>query len=1219
MSELNLRQTRSDYQLRLKSLEIQGYKSFANKVEFVFDEGITAVVGPNGSGKSNVADAIRWVLGEQSYANLRGKKTEDMIFSGSDGRPRLGLAAVTLVLDNADKWLPLDFSEVTISRRAYRSGENEYFLNSSRVRLKDVTELLAKSGLSRQTYTVIGQGTIDRVLSLHAEERRKLFEEAAGITFHRQKRAETLAKLEATRANLLRINDIVKEIEPRMQHREKQAQRANEYNRLMTHLDGLLRVWYGYRWGQGQQHLREAKMRLRESEAILKTQREQFAELERDLIALRIRQTELRANLGSWYTESNRLRSRAEAVQRELAVSEERARQYLAQREEILAELQPLTENLEAQKCQIVEAEATLQAINEELRQAEEALRATQEQLDEHQAQRQDRLARQSAAEKQARQLATALTERQARLAQFEERRATLLTERENYETEISRLTKEQKALRGRQAELAVELADLEMYITYLETQQTKDRDQLNQLDQAAEELKAQMAALQRQEDALKARQDLLGKLRSDMAGYFEGVKAVLQPEARVRGLIGTVSQVMQVPPELEVAIEAALGGRLQDVVVETFADAEAAIAYLKESHSGRATFLPLDTLRLGPALHAPNTPGIISLASELVTVEPRLRPIAELTLNRTLVVEDLPAARRAFAAMQGSFQIVTREGELMRSSGSVTGGRDKRKKDQEGTFLAREREWRELPEQIAEVSEAFQRLSSQLTNTYELVAAIKKQMQTLVNHHQQQISPQRQETQAEAEEVSRALAQLANSIKWQQALQAKAEAELNRLDQREAETQQEMARLGQEQQAAEATVRQLAEEAQALSAETLLAELSQARATVAAIQERQRSQQALLSSQQAAQEQMSRQIESKQARAEALASERELVLKQQEELQTRSQEFGGQLVEFTSQTETTEQQVAELVAQQAQLEQTETHARQRLQRLEAEHNRVSLEAARRQDELDNLERQIQADLGLVNLEMADEQVGQPVLPMRPLVSDLPVVEELLPGVEEDVIRLKVQLRRLGNINLDAPREYAELRERYDFLTSQMADLEAAAADLKEVIDKLNRAMEEAFTITFQQVAKEFQRYFKTLFGGGEAQLLLTNPDNLIDTGVDIVARPPGKRLQSLALLSGGERSLTAQALIFALLKISPTPFVIFDEVDAMLDEANVSRFRDALTTLAHDIQFIIITHNRKTIEAAKTIYGISMGDDSVSQVYSLRIDEWVEDEAVRR
>jgi chromosome segregation protein len=306
------------------------------------------------------------------------------------------------------------------------------------------------------------------------------------------------------------------------------------------------------------------------------------------------------------------------------------------------------------------------------------------------------------------------------------------------------------------------------------------------------------------------------------------------------------------------------------------------------------------------------------------------------------------------------------------------------------------------------------------------------------------------------------------------------------------------------------------------------------------------------------------------------------------------------------------EKQLAELEASQLQLEHDELGLRQRLQRLEFDHNRTSLEAARCQDELDNLQRYIHEDLGLVQLEMSEEQVGQPLLPIRPLVTDLPLVEELPPGVEEDVKRLKVQLSRLGNINPEAPREYEEFHERHEFLSHQIGDLEAAVADLREVIGKLDAAMEEAFATTFQQVASEFQRYFKTLFGGGEAQLLLTEPQDLINTGVDIVARPPGKRLQSMALLSGGERSLTAQALIFALLRISPTPFVVFDEVDAMLDEANVGRFRDALARLSQDIQFIVITHNRKTIEAANTLYGVSMGNDSVSQVYSLRIDEWL-------
>jgi chromosome segregation protein len=1198
--------------MRLKSLELQGYKSFANKAAFIFDDGITAVVGPNGSGKSNVADAIRWALGEQSYTTLRGKKTEDMIFSGSDGRARLGMAAVTLVLDNSDKWIPLDFSEVTISRRAYRSGENEYFLNGSRVRLKDVNELLAKSRLGRQTYTVIGQGTIDRVLSLHADERRKLFEEAANIIFHRQKRAETLAKLEATHANLLRLNDIVKEIEPQLKRMEKQALRADEYARLMTHLDGLLRVWYGYRWGQGQLQLREATARLRESDAAVEAQRGRLATLEGEIGELRAEQTELRAKLGTWYTENNQRYAQAEAIQRKLAVNEERARQYAAQREEILGELQSLTPNLETQKQFVDEAQEKLAAINQELHQAEAAMRAAQQRLDAHQAQRQNILARQAVAEKRMRQLATDLTERQVWLTQLAERHEGLLAERQTRESEISQLAQQQAELQARQSQLSDELAALDEKRATLEGQQTEQQALLARLQETAEQLKAQRVDWQRREDSLTARQDVLDKLRSGLAGYYEGVRAILQPEAKLAGITGPVSQVLQVPSDLEVAIEVALGSRLQDVVVDSFADAETAITYLKKHKKGRATFLPLDTIRPGRAVTVPDTPGVIGLASELVEVEQDLRPIVELTLNRTVVVDDLPAARRAFAVMKGRFQIVTREGELMRSGGAVTGGRQAGKQDQQGTLLAREREWRELPQQIAEASEAQQSLSSQLEDNHAERAAIEQKIQGLVDK-QQQKNAQRTELQARADQARRSLEQLADNIGWQEELQAKAEAELERLEQRQDEIQQETAQLEQEQREAEETARQLAREVKALSAENLLAELNQAKNGVALIQGRQKSQQAILENHQASQRQLSTQIEHKQNRAESLAAEREALLQQQQELQTDSQDFRRQLEQFAAQISDTENRLAELETRQQQQERVEINLRHQLQRLEAEHSRASLEAARRQDELDNLQRQIQDDLGLVTLEMSEEQVGQPVLPIRPLVSDLPVVEVLPPGVEEDVKRLKLQVRRLGNINPDAPREYAELRERYDFLTNQMADLEAAAADLKEVMAKLDATMEEAFTTTFQKVAQEFQAYFKVLFGGGETQLLLTDPDNLIETGVDIVARPPGKRLQSLALLSGGERSLTAQALIFALLKISPTPFVIFDEVDAMLDEANVERFREALTTLARDIQFIIITHNRKTIEAANTLYGISMSEDSVSEVYSLRIDEWLE------
>ncbi|MEW5956713.1 MAG: chromosome segregation protein SMC [Chloroflexota bacterium] len=1196
----------------LKALEIQGYKSFANKVEFVFDQGITAVVGPNGSGKSNVADAIRWVLGEQSYSNLRGKKTEDMIFSGSAARARLGMAAATLVLDNTDKWLPLDFSEVTISRRAYRSGENEYYFNGSRVRLKDVAEILAKSGLSRQTYTVIGQGTIDQVLSLHADERRALFEEAAGITFHRKKRAETLARLEATRGNLIRLNDIVKEIEPRLNRLEKQAERAEEFSHLNADLEALLRLWYGYRWRQSQQQLREATARLRQDEAAVETQRRELRRLEQQLGQGRAGQSEARAQLGTWYSGNKQLYTQAEAIRRELAVSEERARHYAAQRQEILAELEPLRLSLVEEERRVAQAQEKLLALNQEVAGAEAAAHSVRQQLAAHQAERQNLVARQTEAEQQVRQLEAGLTERRSRLAQFAERRETLQTEQSAGEAEIARLRDQQQELQSRQTQLAAQLAAIDHELVRLEAGQSQQRDHLTQLNQAAEQLKAGLIGLESKESALKARQDLLARLRTDMSGYYDGVRAVLQPEAGLAEIIGPLSQLVRAPAGLDLAIETALGGRLQDVVVRSFAQAEAAINYLKQTGSGRATFLPLDTIRPGGAAAVPATPGVIGLASELVEVEPGLRPVVELTLNRTVVVEDLPAARRAFKAMQGGFQIVTRDGELMRSGGAVTGGRTKSKAGQEGTFLAREREWRELPDQLAALSRSHQALSGQLADRHEQANLVRQKIQGLSEEQQQQTA-RRQDVQAAADKANRLLEQLQDSIGWQQDLQAKAGAELSRLAERQTAVEQELVQLAQARQLAAATATQLAAEVQAVSAESLLAELSQAQTALATVQGRRQSQQAILTAQQTALRQLAGQIEAKQARVQSLAAEREALLQQQQDLQQRHESFSGRLAELAANIAAVERQLADLEQRQSQLEEIDNNQRQRLHWLETEQNRASLEAARRQDELDNLQHQIQDDLGLVSLEMSDEQVGQPVLPIRPLVSNLPAVEELPPGVEEDVKRLKVQIRRLGQINPDAPREYADLHERHTFLSGQITDLETAAADLKEIITRLDQSMREAFVDTFDRVAKEFQRYFKALFGGGEAQLLLTDPHNLIETGVDIVAKPPGKRLQSLALLSGGERSLTAQALIFALLRTSPTPFVIFDEVDAMLDEANVGRFRDALVGLARDIQFIIITHNRRTIEAANTIYGISMGNDSVSQAYSLKIEDWLE------
>lgn len=1197
--------------MRLKALELQGYKSFATKTVFQFDQGITAVVGPNGSGKSNVADALRWALGEQSYSTLRGKKTEDMIFSGSDGRARLGMAQATVVLDNSDGGLPVDFTEVTIIRRAYRDGQNEYLLNGNRVRLRDINELLAASSLSRRTYTVIGQGLVDAALSLRAEERRVLFEEAAGITLHRSKRSDALQKLDATQANLLRVHDIVSEIEPRLRYLERQAKRAAQQQTISTQLKDLLHTWYGYQWGKGQQRLHEARLEAEKSQRSLDTHVERLQGIASQISEVRARQTQLRAQLSEWHRLSGQLHNEAESIQRDLAVGEERARLLSAQREELLSEIEPLQvarqamgESLAATKNDVAQLESELGIVQDQVEQINLRLNA-------HQAERQALLDRQSEAEGAARESADRIAGHQARLAQLGERREQLARESEESRGIINGHRQKQGTLAERLSENEILIRKIVASLEELETQREERLAALKKLGTEAAKLEEEMGTCQRRLDALRARQDLLSRMQQDLAGFYQGVRTVLKAardDATLQGVVGTVSHLLRVPTDLETAIETALGGHLQDVVVETWADAEKAIDHLKATQGGRATLLPLDTLRPPDPIIPPEIKGVLGIACELVTYDERLAQVARLLLGRTLVVEDLPAARRALSAMRGGFQIVTRSGELVRSGGSVSGGSVRRDKAG-GGFLAREREWRELPATITEQESRLQVFQANLDENRRVQAENQSTLEQLAQR-QAKLQANQADLETERESLGRENERAEEAVQWQQSLLARLDAERANLANNEERLRAEILEFQAARDQAQEQAREFAHLASSLTAEALLTELSQAQTELAVIEGRRDSRRATLESQTVNLAELRARIEAKEQRAEELLEERESLLGQLITQRDQASLLNNQIEEIAERINPAEEQLSGLEEQQRKLEAEEGPGRETRHRLETEHSRLVLEHGRRQDELDMLRRQIEDDLGLVEVELSEDQIGQPYLPLHPLISQLPVVEELPEGVENDVRRLKVQLNRLGSVNPDAPKEFEELRTRHEFLTSQMTDLEQAAADLRQVIAELDRLMEEEFSRTFEAVAKEFKNYFRQLFDGGEARLVLTDPENLTDTGIDISARPPGKRPQSLNMLSGGERSLTAAALIFSLLKVSPTPFCVLDEVDAMLDEANVGRFRQELQNLAEEIQFIIITHNRRTIEAASTIYGVSMGDDSASRVISLQLDE---------
>jgi chromosome segregation protein len=751
----------------------------------------------------------------------------------------------------------------------------------------------------------------------------------------------------------------------------------------------------------------------------------------------------------------------------------------------------------------------------------------------------------------------------------------------------------------------------LQAQLQVLFTQREDKKREIEVGQERQSQLQASLAEIQRREERLLARQELLARMREEMAGYQAGVRSIMQAAGtgQLSGIVGTVAGLIEVPAELEAAIETALGPHGQDIVVETWADAEAAVGFLKKTGGGRATFLPLDTVRPPELISPPEETGVLGLAVELIGgYKAQLRPAFDVLLGRAIVVEDLGTASRIMGQVSRDsypYQIVTLAGEVVHSSGTITGGATE---DQGGGLLAHEREWRELPDRLAAVRQERQELEEQGHRAEEahrqLLAALAD-----LEDRESELMAASEARAAEADAAERQVERLAQEIEWQRGLEKQLDEEMAALGEKEADIGQEMERLKADQASIQEEIATLEGQLETMTGDDLYEQLAQLKTALAVTEQSLEDRRTILRSHQANLEHLEGQIAAKGERADELAQQGKALADQIEELQAREEGLSGQIQTLAGLIGPTEAELVRLEGQQVELETEESDCRSRLQRYETMHGQAALKMERRRDEVVSLRQQIQNDLGLVELEMTDLLPGQPPLPLKPLVSTLPSIDELPEGLEDEIQRLKIQLKRAGSINPNAPAEYAETLERHTFLAAQVEDLEQASESLRQVITELDQLMEADFRKTFEAVAVEFKECFNTLFGGGTAKLVLTDPENLMETGVDIVVRPPGKRQQSLALLSGGERALTAVALIFAILKASPTPFCILDEVDAMLDEANIGRFRKMLQELADRTQFVVITHNRGTIEAANTIYGVSMAEDSVSKVISLQLE----------
>jgi chromosome segregation protein len=1184
---------------RLTRLELQGFKSFATKTVFLFERGITAIIGPNGSGKSNVADAVRWTLGEQSYGALRGKKTEDVIFAGGQGKAPAGMAEVTLTFDNSTGWLASEYTEVTITRRAFRGGENQYLINGRRVRLKDIQILTASLGSS---HVVVGQGLVDAALSQRAEERMALFEHAADLTGLRIKAVEAARSLTETEANSARIRDVLTEVEPRLKSLERAARQSKEYIGLRDRRRAL--QWRLERdlLAEALQAYEAARTGAAGDEAQLAGAQQALDEAGATLTTARQAAEDARAALDQQAVRAQSVADQARRIGHERDLTRERIaaltrrREDMAETESSLSEQQVTVQrDLDTVAGAIREIEqaigearagasgvegriATIRAARRDLeRRTGELTRAIADQE-----RRQNDLTRQRALRRQRLETDTSEMERVTGDGSDRGERIT------RFETDLAALAQTDAAEQQRLATIA---ASLTTHAAGEETAAQTERAARERIDHAERDL-----------SRVTARQEALQRLHDSGAGLYQGVRAVQQAakQGQLPGIRGPIVELIESPAEFETAVEVALGGHLQDIVVERWADAEAAIAFLKRAGAGRATFQPLDTVRGRRDGNLPaevsRMPGVHGIAASLIGHDPELETVVWSLLGRMLVVDDLATTRAALRALPGGWSVVTRAGEIARSSGAVTGGAAVK----ESGMLARERELRELPQERRRHEQARDAAVAERQTVRDHLAALAAERRTLESE-QAGLLAARKERVSQQGRIERWLADLrreqTDTDRRLAALTTAIEAatgELATLDQQLTEAASTLEQLQIEQ-----TEQQTALDADAGAIRELEAELATHQRTLAGLDERLRGERRREANLRAQERALADELSLRTERTAALDGELSALSTQFERLERETATLTAAREAANAERPPLERAVTDATRAVAAAEKRLETTREALLAAERRHGARELHLERTHGELRTIEQRIRDDLELDD-------------PALILTGDPGELSEPIPEtreeMEREISRLRDRMRRVGYAGENAVDDYERESARHAFLLTQLEDVDGASTALRGALADLHATMRQRFDDTFARVSTVFSEMFGILFGGGSARLVVVGGEHGETTGIDIVAQPPGKRLQNLALLSGGERSLTAVALLFAILKVNPTPFTLLDEVDAALDEANVVRFREQLRRLARETQAIVITHNRGTTEIADALYGVSMRDDGVSQVLSLRL-----------
>ena len=1179
----------------LKNIEVQGFKSFTQKINFEFHNGITGIVGPNGSGKSNVGDAVRWVLGEQSAKQLRGGNMQDVIFSGTETRKPLSFASVAITLDNSDHKLPVDFNEVTVTRRLYRSGESEYLINGSACRLRDINEMFYDTGIGKEGYSIIGQGQIDKILSGKPEERRELFDEAAGIVKFKRRKNTTIKKLEDEQSNLVRVTDILSELTRQLGPLERQSETARIYlskRDTLRELDVNSFLLENEQIGRDLKELEEKNQQtteeLEENQQAYEQTRVEYDRLEEELEKLNSQMEQLREKTQNEAIRKQQLDGEIKVLREQIfsgVQNEEHYKNRLQTIDTDVKERQAALEIQEQEKSQLHGAflEAKKRQVAEEDRlsniqaQIEECTQAVENGKNEII----ELLNLRATTRGKAQRFDTMMEQIDIRKAGISQRQLHLKTEEVQQQSELEKAKEKFQGITTLIEEMKAECQRLDDEVHKITDQLKKQNSQM-EIGQSAYHREA-------------SRLESLKNITERYDGYGNSIRRVMEQKERTPGIRGVVADLIQVNKEYEIAIETALGGSIQNIVTDNEQTAKQMIEFLKKNRFGRATFLPLNSINTKSGFtqrEALQEPGVIGLASELVTTGPEYTGLATYLLGRVLVVDHIDHAIAIARKYRHSLRMVTVEGESFSPGGSMSGGSFKNNSN----LLGRRREIEELESSVK---------------------ALRKDMDDM----QKAINDNRSRRNVMRDTI----ADLQEKLRQQYVAQNTAKMNINQVEAKTREIQTGYSEIQREQM----EIRRQIEEAKAdhnKIAEELKASEQDEKELETFIQTRQQE----LEEWKTSEQEVSKKLEDLRLEAstaqqkESFATETlERLRHELEALRQEETEIHETLKLGSEENEKKRQSVDELEAVIHSLSEEEIKAKAKMESWQAikdEKNtshkaffekrdelsgKISLldkECYRLKSQIEKLEEHREAQIAY----MWSEYEITPNNALQYKKEELTDLKKM----KQEIAQVKDEIRKLGNVNVNAIEEYKEISERHTFLSAQYEDLKTAEAQLEKIIQELDEGMRKQFTEKFQDIQREFDKAFKELFGGGKGTLELEEDVDILEAGIRIISQPPGKKLQNMMQLSGGEKALTAIALLFAIQNLKPSPFCLLDEIEAALDDSNVGRFAGYLQKLTKNTQFIIITHRRGTMNAADRLYGITMQEKGVSTLVSVDLVE---------